>query len=212
MDKAETKEWWVMKKRRSSRKSELLSTTVKEKEKKRIGKKDKREEITVSWWNGGGKMMSRIMVNPELNKFLATKPDIFVYGEAQVERVSKKLSLDGYKTIVHKAEKQSRRRGMVLFYKKRYEQIISKQSSSKKYDILWLRMKSSQDESIFGFFYAPGVSHDEKCREEFWDELRNKVDEYKDKKIYLMGYSNSRARAGVLWRSRHTWKREEKQK
>ena len=53
-------------------------------------------------------------------------------------------------------------------------------------------MNSSEDESIFGFFYAPGVNHEEKCREEFWDELREGVDQYKDKKMYLIGDSNAK--------------------
>ena len=34
------------------------------------------------WWNGGGMMRSRTASNPELLALLATKPDIFVYGEA----------------------------------------------------------------------------------------------------------------------------------
>ena len=47
---------------------------------------------------------------------------------------------------------------MVIFYKKSLAQMITKQSSSKKYDILWLRMNSSEEDNIFGFFYAPGIT------------------------------------------------------
>ena len=53
-------------------------------------------------------------------------------------------------------------------------------------------MKNSQDECIFAFFYAPGANHDEKKREEFYDELRKGIDRYKENKIYLMGDSNAR--------------------
>ena len=65
----------------------------------------------MSWWNGDGKLMSRTMVNPELKQFLETNPDIFAYGEAQVERITKEMSLEGYNTIIHKAEKKGPRRG-----------------------------------------------------------------------------------------------------
>ena len=74
-------------------------------EKQILGKPDLREDFTVSWWNGGGKLVSRIMVNPELKQFLETKPDIFVYGEALVGRLTKEVSLEGYDTFIHKAEK-----------------------------------------------------------------------------------------------------------
>ena len=78
-----------------------------------MGKPELREDFTVSWWNGGGKMMSRITVNPELKQFIETKPDIFVYGEAQVVRITKEMSLEGYNTIIHKAGKKVPRRGIV---------------------------------------------------------------------------------------------------
>ena len=32
----------------------------------------------ISWWNGGGNIKLRLCINPELRKFLALKPDIFV--------------------------------------------------------------------------------------------------------------------------------------
>ena len=53
-------------------------------------------------------------------------------------------------------------------------------------------MKSPEELCLFVFFYAPGANHDEKCREEFYDELRKGVDEHSSEKIYLMGDSNAR--------------------
>ena len=38
-------------------------------------------ELLVSWWNGGGRLVPRIEVNPELKTHLATKPDIYIYGD-----------------------------------------------------------------------------------------------------------------------------------
>ena len=53
--------------------------------------------MVVSWWNGGGRILSRIRVNPELTKFIATKPDMFVYGEALTYRFKKSMAIPGIK-------------------------------------------------------------------------------------------------------------------
>ena len=109
-------------------------------------------KMTVSWWNGGGKLIPRLKVNPELRKYLDTKPDIFVYGEALIYRRTKEINIDGYITIVHKAMNEGVRRGIVIFYRKNLANVITKASSSKKFDIVWLRMKTPQDDRVFGFF------------------------------------------------------------
>ena len=160
-----------------------------------IGKKaigDPRPEMKIVWWNGGGKVIQRLKVNPVLQQFLETKPDIFVYDEALMYKSANELKLDGYEMIVHKAHSHGVRRGMVVFYRKKYACIITKGRSSKKFDTVWLRMKTKQEERIFGFFYGPGANHEEKCREEFYDELSKGVENYKGKKIYLLGDSNAR--------------------
>ena len=36
------------------------------------------------------------------------------------------------------------------------------------------------------------MHHDEKCREEFYDELREGMDQHQREKIYLFGDSNAR--------------------
>ena len=159
------------------------------------GKEGYREQwklIKISWWNGGGKLIQRVTVNPVLKEFLNEKPDIFAYGESLIFRSTKELKLDGYKTIVHRAQIKGMRRGIVIYFKEKFANIITKEHTSNKYDIIWLRMKNSQDECIFAFFYAPGANHDEKKREEFYDELRKGIDRYKENKIYLLGDSNAR--------------------
>ena len=50
-------------------------------------------ELVISWWNGGGRLVSRIEVNPELRAYLATKPDIFVYGESMVYKKTQKVNV-----------------------------------------------------------------------------------------------------------------------
>ena len=153
---------------------------------------EKEDGITVSWWNGGGKLIPRLKVNPELMNFMATEPDIFAYGESLVFRCTGDMCIPGYNAITHKALKERMRRGIVVYYKKKLNQIITKARSSKKFDIIWLRMETPIDEILICFFYAPGVHHEEDRREEFYDELREGVDKYKDKKIFLMGDSNAR--------------------
>ena len=153
---------------------------------------DPRPEMKIVWWNGGGKVIQRLKVNPVLQQLLETKPDMFVYGEALIYKSANELKLDGYEMIVHIAHNHGVRRGMVVFYRKKYSSIITKGRSSKKFDIVWLRMKTKQEERIFGFFYSPGANHEEKCSEEFYDELSKGVENHKGKKIYLLGDSNAR--------------------
>ena len=150
------------------------------------------EDNVVAWWNGGGKLVPRIRANPELQKFLATKPDMFAYGEALVYRGSKEHVITGYKTILHKAQTEGIRRGIVVFYRDKHTHSITKAASSKEFDILWIRMKTKKEERIFGFFYAPGAHKEESTRERFYDELRRGVDGYSDRRVYLMGDSNAR--------------------
>ena len=52
----------------------------------------------ISWWNGGGNIKLRLCINPELRKFLALKPDIFVYGETCTPS-SIGLTINGYASL-----------------------------------------------------------------------------------------------------------------
>ena len=171
----------------------IFGERAKMEENKRAGLgKTQGKTLEVAWWNGGGGLLRRIQANPELQEFFATKPDIFAYGEALVEKSNKEIRMDGYRTIVHRAQKERGRRGIVVFYRNKHTHVITKALSSKKFDILWIRMKTRREEKMFGFFYAPGAHIDEKTREGFYDELRKGVEKFKGKSIFLLGDSNAR--------------------
>ena len=162
-------------------------------------KRRKREKVevpetgnVVAWWNGGGKLIPRIKANPELQRFMATNPDIFAYGEALVFKSTKEHNITGYKMMLHKARTDGIRRGIAVYYRDKHAHTITKDATSKEFDIIWIRMKNKKDERIFGFFYAPGAHKDECIRERFYDELRRGVDSYRGKKVYLLGDSNAR--------------------
>ena len=161
--------------------------------------------MVVSWWNGGGRLIPRIRVNPELTKFITTKPDIFVYGESLMYRMKQNIIIPGYKVILHTAKRNGLRRGLAVYYKEKYANIITREKSSKRFDILWIRMKSPQEENVFCFFYCPGISHEEETREMFYDELRNGVDKFarEKKTIFLLGDTNARLGACMNDRNIH---------
>ena len=96
--------------------------------------------------------------------------------------------------ILHTAKRNGLRRGLAVYYKEKYANIITREKSSKRFDILWIRMKSPQEENVFCFFYCPGISHEEETREMFYDELRNGVDKFarEKKTIFLLGDTNAR--------------------
>ena len=139
-------------------------------------------QLVISWWNGGGRLIPRIGVNPELKKYLATKPDVFVYGETLVYKHTKRVKITGYKVIVQTAKKTNHRRGIAVFYKEKYSHVLTKDKASKKFDILWIRMITKSANIIMGFYYAPGMNHDEGTRESFYDELRRGIDTYRERK------------------------------
>ena len=82
---------------------------------------------------------------------------MFVYGEALVTRITNEMKIPGYNMILHKAQLKSNRRGLLVYYKQKHAYTMTKDESSKTFDILWLRWKTNDEESIFGFFYAPGA-------------------------------------------------------
>ena len=103
--------------------------------------------FNVCWWNGGGGIIKRLKFNPGLRDFLDKKPDLFTYGESQISR-SSGLFLDGYKFILHRSflkVKNNYRRGIVIFYLEKYHHQIAKVYASKKYDIVWIQLKTSAD-------------------------------------------------------------------
>ena len=96
--------------------------------------------------------------------------------------------------ILYRAKRNELRRVQAVYYREKHANVITKEKSSKRFDILWIRMKAPLEENIFCFFYAPGVNHGEGAREMFYDELRKGVDKFaKEKKtIFLLGDSNAR--------------------
>ena len=91
-----------------------------------------------SWWNGGGKIRMRLKTNPELRNLLKTKPDMFVYGEAETPSPCN-LQIDGYCCYLQKSkieEEGNFRRGLAIFYLTKYRFLISPVYTSNKYDIV----------------------------------------------------------------------------
>ena len=84
-------------------------------ERKANGDERRGGEMKIAWWNGGGKLVSRLCGNPGLQKFIASEPDIFVYGEALISRKTKGIELVGYNSIVHKSKINGVRRRMVIY-------------------------------------------------------------------------------------------------
>ena len=154
--------------------------------------KETERDLVVAWWNGGGKLAPRLNTNPGLQEYMSLSPDVFVYGEALVTRITNDMKLPGYNMILHKAQLKGKRRGLLVYFKQKLAYTMTKDGSSKTFDILWLRRKTNNEESILGFFYAPGAHQPEILREKFYDELRRGIDKHKGKNIYLMGDSNAR--------------------
>ena len=117
-------------------------------------KQEALESFRVCWWNGGGAIRTRIRVNPGLDSLLKTNPDIFVYGEATCSN-ARGLFLSGYRFLFHRSyikDKQKSRRGLVIFYKNKYHNRISKAYSSKKFDIVWTKLATKTKQLYFCFF------------------------------------------------------------
>ena len=81
----------------------------------------------------GGKIKCRLKTNPELRNFLKIKPDLFAYGESETPSPLG-LSVNGYACYVHKSKLtviDNYRRGLAIFYLKKYQFLLTKVYSSK---------------------------------------------------------------------------------
>ena len=126
---------------------------------------EKGEEIDISsksfrvcWWNGGGAIRNRINVNPGFDSLLKTSPDIFVYGESACSN-ARGLFLSGYRFLFHRSyikDKQKSRRGLVIFYKYIYHNLIKKAYSSNNFDIFWIKLATKGKHLYICFKYALG--------------------------------------------------------
>ena len=157
-----------------------------------------------SWWNGGGKIRYRLSSNPELKKFLTTKPDVFVYGEAETHSPLD-LNIDGYICYLHGSKINTPgnfRRGLAIFYLDKYRFLFTKVYACKTYDIVWMRMKTSSEILHFCFFYSPGSHHPLPIRTKFYNHFFTEFSRFaKLGKVYLMGDTN--ARLGSLLNDRN---------
>ena len=111
-------------------------------------------EMVLAWWNGGGKLIPRLNANPGLQKYISVGPDVFVYGEALVTKITNEMKIPGYNMILHKAQLEGNRRGLMVYYKQTHAYTMTKDGCSKTFGIIWLRRKTYNEENIFGFFYA----------------------------------------------------------
>ena len=156
---------------------------------------DKTTFFKFCWWNGGGKIKLRLNTNPVLRKFLAQKPDIFVYGEAGTPS-SLGLSINGYASYLHKSKLKTvgnYRRGLAIFYLTKYRFLLTKVYSSKTYDIVWFRLNSPFKPLFFCFFYSPGAHHPLSIRNKFYDIFSSQYSRFAPLgKIYMLGDTNAR--------------------
>ena len=158
-----------------------------------------------TWWNGGGKIRMRLATNPVLKKLLDTKPDVFVYGEAETPSPHK-LLIRGFMCYLHKSKlavESNYRRGLAIFYRTKYRFIFTKVYASRKYDIVWMRLKTTSYTLFFCFFYAPGSHHLLPVRTKFYDDLFSSFSRFAPLgKVYLTGDTN--ARLGSLLNDRNS--------
>lgn len=122
-------------------------------------------------------------------------PDMFIYGEAELPS-TRGLFLKGYKLYFHRAylnTKENFRRGLAIFYRTKYEYLISKVYACRKFDIVWMQLKTNSELVYFCFFYAPGSHHNHKIRSKFYDIFIEKAMFYASQgKVFLVGDSNAR--------------------
>ena len=140
--------------------------------------------ICVMYWNCGGNLIHRIRVNPELILLLKI-PEIFVFAETLVHK-SIKSPIPDYHIIQHMAKKNTCRRGLAVFFTRKYRYIVTKDQFSKEFDIIWIRLKNRIGDKILCFFYAPGENHPIIIRTKFYDELRRGLEKYSDNSIFFL--------------------------
>ena len=92
----------------------------------------------------------------------------------------------------HTAKQNTCRRGIAVFYSAKIKYRLTKDFVSKKFDIMWLRLKLEHKDQIYCFFYAPGANHPDDEITLFYDDLRLGFGRYSNLEIFMMGDSNAR--------------------
>ena len=82
---------------------------------------------------------------------------------------------------------------MVLFYKQKHKQRITKVFASKLFDIVWLRLATKSGLIYICFFYAPGAHHEEGFRIKFYNTLCRSFEKFgKLGRVFMLCDSNAR--------------------
>ena len=151
--------------------------------------------FSFSYWNGGGQIRNRLRTNPGLRNLIQKKPDFFIYAEALISSYHE-LGIDGYLCYLHKSKVESPnnyRRGLAIFYLKKYRFLFTKVYACRTYDIVWMRLTTISEPLHFCFFYAPGSHHPLPDRERFYDIFSTKFADFAALgKVYLIGDTNAR--------------------
>ena len=104
--------------------------------------------------------------------------------------------IDGYICYLHKAKLSSpnnHRRGLAIFYRKKYRFLFTKAYASNLYDIVWVRLATETENIHFCFFYAPGSHQPLLIRKNFYDIFTKKFAEFAALgKVFLLGDTNAR--------------------
>ena len=147
------------------------------------------------FWNGGGKIRNRLKTNPMLLKLFKSKPDIFTYAEALTPSPHN-LNISGYLCYLHKSNicsENSYRRGLAIFYLKKYRFLFTKVYACRTYDIVWMKLRTTSESWYFCFFNAPGSHPPHPDRKRFYDVFTNKFSEFAALgKVFLIGDTNAR--------------------
>ena len=99
-------------------------------------------------------MIIRLKANPVLLNILKSKPDIFIYGEAQISSTIN-LNIVGYSHYLHRSKLNNVdnfRRGLAIFFLNVHKFQLSKAYASNNFDIVWMRMDATDAVVHFCFF------------------------------------------------------------
>ena len=120
---------------------------------------------------------------------------MFTYGEAETPS-PKNLDIENYICYLHSSKIDSTanfRRGLAIFYLEKYRYSFTKVYACRKYDIVWMRLKTACEIIHFCFFYAPGSHHPLPARTKFYDHFSSQFSKFASLgKVYLIGDTNAR--------------------
>ena len=134
------------------------------------------------------------MTNLQLCELISSLVDMFIFVETKLHKPTNTSSLlPNYDVISHLAKRKTCRRGISVFYSSKIRYRITTDFISKKFDIIWLRLKLQHKDQIFCFFYAPGANHPDEDITSFYDDFREGYQRYPDDvEIFIMGDSYAR--------------------